>query len=137
MCDTCGCNVTEDNFHLLHEMPAHGGAIDVLQKLPTANDHQAQHDRDDKPAKYPVMFRAADVVLLSKCDLLAILDDFEPARAESALRALGRDTPMIRVAARRQPDIGDWLAWLRTELLGRRRQQVQRTHAHPLASLPA
>ena len=33
---------------------------------------------DDKPAKYPVMFRAADLVLLTKCDLLPVLDDFKP-----------------------------------------------------------
>ncbi|GAG39956.1 unnamed protein product, partial [marine sediment metagenome] len=32
---------------------------------------------DDKPAKYPVMFRAADLVLLSKSDLLDVLDDFD------------------------------------------------------------
>ena len=32
---------------------------------------------DDKPAKYPVMFRAADLVLLTKTDLLPVRpDDF-------------------------------------------------------------
>ena len=36
---------------------------------------------DDKPAKYPVMFRAADLVLLTKSDLLPVLDDFDPVRA--------------------------------------------------------
>ena len=39
---------------------------------------------DDKPAKYPVMFRAADLLLITKSDLLGVLDDFEPARAERA-----------------------------------------------------
>ena len=33
---------------------------------------------DDKPQKYPVMFRAADVLLLSKCDLLGVLPEFYP-----------------------------------------------------------
>ena len=33
---------------------------------------------DDKPAKYPVMFRAADLVLLSKSDFLDMIDDFDP-----------------------------------------------------------
>ena len=68
---------------------------------------------DDKPAKYPVMFRAADLVVLSKADLLDVLDDFVPARAEAALRALGRDTPVLRTATRRRPDLGGWLDWLR------------------------
>jgi len=75
---------------------------------------------DDKPAKYPVMFRAADLVVLSKADLLEVLDDFDPARAAAALRALGRDTPMIRSAARRAPELWLWLAWLEQELAGRR-----------------
>ena len=64
---------------------------------------------DDKPAKYPVMFRASDLVVLSKTDLLGVLDDFDPARAAAALRALGGDTPMIRTASRRLPALGPWL----------------------------
>ena len=71
---------------------------------------------DDKPAKYPVIFRASDLVVLSKADLLDVLDDFDPARAAAALRALGRDTPIIRTAARRTPNIGPWLDWLEREL---------------------
>jgi hydrogenase nickel incorporation protein HypB len=71
---------------------------------------------DDKPAKYPVMFRAADLVVLSKADLLGVLEDFDPARAEAALRALGRDTPIIRTAARRAPALDTWLAWLEEQL---------------------
>lgn len=71
---------------------------------------------DDKPAKYPVMFRAADLVVLSKADLLGVLDDFDPARAAAALQALGRETPMIRTAARRAPALGPWLQWLEAEL---------------------
>jgi hydrogenase nickel incorporation protein HypB len=71
---------------------------------------------DDKPAKYPVMFRACDLVLLSKADLLEVLDDFDPARARAALRSLGRETPMLRTAARRSPAIGPWLEWLEQQL---------------------
>jgi hydrogenase nickel incorporation protein HypB len=71
---------------------------------------------DDKPAKYPVMFRAADLVVLSKADLLGVLEDFDPMRAEAALRALGRDTPIIRAAARRTPSLAPWLAWLEQQL---------------------
>jgi hydrogenase nickel incorporation protein HypB len=71
---------------------------------------------DDKPAKYPVIFRASHLVVLSKTDLLDVLDDFDPTRAAVALRALGRDTPMIHTAARRVPAIGPWLDWLEQEL---------------------
>ena len=42
---------------------------------------------DDKPAKYPVMFRAADAMLITKTDLLAVIDDVEPDRATRAFQA--------------------------------------------------
>jgi hydrogenase nickel incorporation protein HypB len=71
---------------------------------------------DDKPAKYPVIFRASDLVVLSKTDLLGLLDDFDPARAEAALAALGGGTPLIRTAARRAPMLGAWLDWLEFQL---------------------
>jgi hydrogenase nickel incorporation protein HypB len=66
------------------------------------------------------MFRASDLVVLSKSDLLGVLDDFDPTRAATALRGLGRDTPMIRTAARRTPAIGPWLDWLEQQLAARR-----------------
>jgi hydrogenase nickel incorporation protein HypB len=74
---------------------------------------------DDKPAKYPVMFRACDLVVLSKADLLDVLDDFDPLRAAAALSMLGRDTPMICTAARRTPRLQPWLDWLEQQLHAR------------------
>lgn len=79
---------------------------------------------DDKPSKYPVMFRAADLVVLTKSDLLPLLDDFEPQRAQRALQALGRQTPMIHTAARRAPSIAPWLEWLEGRLAARRTRRT-------------
>ena len=79
---------------------------------------------DDKPAKYPVMFRAADLVLLSKADLLPVLDDFDPVRAEDYLRHLASSVPFEQVAIKGGGDrLAPWLNWLRTEVTaqGRRR----------------
>jgi hydrogenase nickel incorporation protein HypB len=67
---------------------------------------------DDKPQKYPVMFRAADVVLLSKADLLEILPEFDPARAESSLRAIGSAVPVLRVSSRGTWGMRRWCDWL-------------------------
>ncbi|TVQ88180.1 MAG: hydrogenase accessory protein HypB [Chromatiaceae bacterium] len=249
MCDTCGCNITPGNAHLVRPDGPHGhtadgrAAVEVLQGLLGANDHQAAHNRehfddlgvlainlmsspgagktslleatiealgtelriaviegdletendaerirakgvpaiqiatgsachldahmvhtalhrldlgsidvlfienvgnlvcpasfdlgqhrnvtllsvpegDDKPAKYPVMFRAADLVLLTKTDLLAVLDEFEPARAESCLRALASTAPFLPVVARRgREDLAAWLDWLHTEVAAQR-----------------
>ena len=54
---------------------------------------------DDKPAKYPVMFRAADMMLLTKTDLLAVLDDFDTDQAERALRLVGSAAPVLHASA--------------------------------------
>ena len=71
---------------------------------------------DDKPAKYPVMFRAADLVLLTKSDLLEVLDDFDPEAAVRHVRNLASEAPVLGIAARRHIDIDGWLAWLREEV---------------------
>jgi len=69
---------------------------------------------DDKPAKYPVMFRAADLMLISKCDLLAVLDDFSPEKAEQHLRELGSHAPTLNLSAKSGMGIEQWLDWLKT-----------------------
>jgi hydrogenase nickel incorporation protein HypB len=71
---------------------------------------------DDKPAKYPVLFRTADLVLLSKCDLALHMDDFDPARAERCLRELASAAPVHSLSARKGTNLWPWLAWVRREL---------------------
>ncbi len=66
---------------------------------------------EDKPLKYPVMFRKADLVLLTKVDLLPHLD----FRVEAVLDALARVMPqpdVLRVSARTGEGVTDWIAWL-------------------------
>lgn len=67
---------------------------------------------DDKPAKYPVMFRTADLVLLSKADLLPVFDDFSSERAEGHIRALANDAEVLAVSARQSDQLAPWLGWL-------------------------
>ncbi len=71
---------------------------------------------DDKPAKYPIMFRAADLVVLSKSDLLPYLDDFDPGAAQAAVRALANDSPVLTLSARRGDGMENWLHWVQSEL---------------------
>jgi hydrogenase nickel incorporation protein HypB len=71
---------------------------------------------DDKPAKYPVMFRSADAVLISKTDLLQVLPEFSVARAESALRGLASQVPLLSVHTRSNAGIQPWLDWLHGQL---------------------
>ncbi len=71
---------------------------------------------DDKPAKYPVMFRASDLALITKADLLPHMDDFDPAQAEAAIRRLANAAPVFTLSARRHTGLASWADWLRSEL---------------------
>ncbi len=70
----------------------------------------------DKPSKYPVMFRSADLVVISKADLLPVLGDFDPDYATHCLRQLASVAPVLEVSAKTGAGIADWLDWVQTEL---------------------
>ncbi|MCB1724267.1 MAG: hydrogenase nickel incorporation protein HypB [Gammaproteobacteria bacterium] len=238
MCDSCGCNITPGNRHLVAEGEPGHQAIDVLQHLLSANDHAAAHNRehfdrhgvlaynlmsspgagktalleatlqalagefriaviegdletendaerirrhgvpaiqistgsachldahmvhhalhdldldaidllfienvgnlvcpasfdlgqhrnltllsvpegDDKPAKYPVMFRAADAVVFTKTDLLPVFDDFSIERATRYLRELASAAPVLNASVRSAQGLAAWLDWLRDDM---------------------
>jgi hydrogenase nickel incorporation protein HypB len=251
MCDTCGCNVTESNRHLLQEDG--GDTLSVLQNLLSENDHQAAHNRqqldahgvlavnlmsspgsgktalleatidtlagdyrigviegdletendarrirnkgvpaiqintgsachldahmlhkalhqidldtidilfienvgnlvcpasfdlgqhrnavllsvtegDDKPAKYPVMFRAADLMLMTKSDLLPHLPEFQPLRAIDALRDLASEVPVHGISVRTGEGLQQWIDWLRREISDQQARLQQGHTASP------
>lgn len=71
---------------------------------------------DDKPSKYPVMFRAADIMLLTKTDLLDVLDDFDTDKAEQNLRQLANSAPVMNLSAKRGDGINVWLQWIQQQV---------------------
>jgi hydrogenase nickel incorporation protein HypB len=66
---------------------------------------------DDKPMKYPDMFRAADLLLLNKIDLLPHVD-FDADRAEAAAREVNPAIESLRVSARTGEGLAGWYQWL-------------------------
>jgi len=86
---------------------------------------------DDKPAKYPVIFRAADLVLLTKSDLLPILDDFSPQKAEQNLRNLASAVPLYTVTVKSASALENWLNWLRAEVKAQRLRVVKGQTSQP------
>jgi hydrogenase nickel incorporation protein HypB len=86
---------------------------------------------DDKPAKYPVMFRAADLMLITKTDLLAVLDDFSVEKAERCQRALASDASVVPLSARSGAGLEAWLGWLETELARHAERLRQHQTVHP------
>ncbi len=80
----------------------------------------------DKPAKYPVMFRGAELVVISKADLLGVLDDFDPAYATDCVRQLANEAPVIEVSAKTGDGMSAWLDWVRDELRKVRQVEARR-----------
>ena len=66
---------------------------------------------EDKPLKYPVMFRSVEVVLVNKIDLLPYLDfDLELFRRN--LQQVNPGVEVIEVSARTGEGLDAWHAWL-------------------------
>ncbi len=66
---------------------------------------------EDKPLKYPDMFRAARLLLLNKCDLLPHLD-FDVAQAIAYAQRVNPGIQVIQLSARTGSGMDDWLAWI-------------------------
>src|ERR1700678_955091 len=67
---------------------------------------------EDKPLKYPVMFRSVDVVLLNKIDLVPHLDvDVDTYIAH--VREVNAEATILPISARTGAGMGAWFGWLR------------------------
>lgn len=66
---------------------------------------------EEKPLKYPVMFRAADVVVVNKVDLLPHLD-FELDLFLFNLNAVNPTAEVILASARTGQGVSEWCTWL-------------------------
>ncbi|VAX35257.1 [NiFe] hydrogenase nickel incorporation-associated protein HypB [hydrothermal vent metagenome] len=69
---------------------------------------------DDKIAKYPTIFRVADIVLLTKVDLLDALD-FNLDRVKEDLAKLNVNVPLVEFSSKTGQGIEQWLSWLKTK----------------------
>jgi hydrogenase nickel incorporation protein HypB len=70
---------------------------------------------EDKPLKYPHMFAAADVLLLSKMDLLPHVR-FDADRAVANALQVNPRLEVFRFSAHSGEGLGPWYAWLEREL---------------------
>jgi hydrogenase nickel incorporation protein HypB len=66
---------------------------------------------EDKPLKYPLMFRACELVLVNKVDLLPHLD-FDLEKFLHHLDAVNPGVPRLLVSARTGEGIEEWQNWL-------------------------
>jgi hydrogenase nickel incorporation protein HypB len=66
---------------------------------------------EEKPFKYPVMFRAAEVIVVNKIDLLPHLD-FDLDMFLDNLKAVNPTALVIQTSARTGQGVDEWCSWL-------------------------
>jgi len=66
---------------------------------------------DDKVAKYPLLFQCADIILLTKVDLLGILD-FDLAKVKADLAQVNTHAPLLHLSTKTGEGVTAWLEWL-------------------------
>jgi hydrogenase nickel incorporation protein HypB len=70
---------------------------------------------DDKPYKYPVMYRGVDVVLLNKIDVLDAFD-FDMDYFRRGVEALNPGLTFLPLSCKTGEGVAKWLTWLREEI---------------------
>jgi len=68
---------------------------------------------DDKPLKYPHVFRAASLMVLNKIDLLPYVP-FDASRCIEHARSIHPSLEVLRLSAATGEGLGAWCAWLRS-----------------------
>lgn len=66
---------------------------------------------EDKPVKYPLMFRQCEVALLNKVDLLPYLD-YDKDKAIDYIHQVHPDMPIFEISAQTEEGFEPWLEWL-------------------------
>jgi hydrogenase nickel incorporation protein HypB len=70
---------------------------------------------EDKPVKYPLMFRQCDITLLNKIDLLPYLD-YDKKMAVQYIHQIHPDMPVFEVSAKTEEGIQGWIDWLKRKV---------------------
>jgi len=70
---------------------------------------------DDKPVKYPHMFRASRLMILNKIDLLPHVS-FDVERCIDYARRINPDIEVLQLSATTGEGMNDWYVWLRRQV---------------------
>ena len=124
--------LTEGGCHLNATLVTHGlerlslDDVDVLlvenvgNPICPANFDLGEHHRlavlsvtegDDKPSKYPLLFKGAACVLITKCDLLEHTD-FDLDQATQDLRRVNPEAQVIRTETKNGGGMADLAQWI-------------------------
>jgi hydrogenase nickel incorporation protein HypB len=70
---------------------------------------------EDKPAKYPLMFRVCEVALLNKIDLLPYLD-YDENLAVDYIHQVHPHMPVFQISSRTEAGFEPWIEWLKNKI---------------------
>lgn len=70
---------------------------------------------EDKPLKYPLMFRVADAAILNKIDLLPYLD-FDAPLAVNNMKKVHPHLPVFEISAKTQDGFEPWIEWIKLKV---------------------
>ena len=77
---------------------------------------------DDKPLKYPAMFRRSSVMIINKIDLLGY-SNFDVDRVKENARKINPDLEIFETSCRTGDGLDEWYAWL-TGAVRRKREKT-------------
>lgn len=121
-----GCHLTAAHVQrALDELPVEDPDLLIIENVGNpicpANFDLGEHARiavlsvaegHDKPSKYPLLFRDAKLIVLSKCDLLPLVD-FDLAQARADLHRVNPAAAIFETSARVGRGIDQLAEWLR------------------------
>jgi len=78
---------------------------------------------DDKPLKYPGMFRRSGLMIVNKTDLLGT-SDFTMERVRENAKSINPDLDILEISCRNNDGIEEWYNWLRKYIKRARKKSV-------------
>jgi hydrogenase nickel incorporation protein HypB len=82
---------------------------------------------EDKPLKYPDMFRAATLMLLNKVDLLPYVE-FDVDKCIEYARRVNPDIEVMQISATKGDGVDNWLAWVKLNAVVARNERGSARH---------
>ena len=74
---------------------------------------------EDKPLKYPLMFRESHIALLNKIDLLPYLD-FDLSLAKKNITQIHPDMKIIDISAKTLEGFDHWISWIKEKVVSKK-----------------
>lgn len=71
---------------------------------------------DDKPAKYPLLFREAELMILNKIDLIPYTN-FNKRSFYKDLEKINRDLTVIETSCTKNEGLSDWFEWIEQKII--------------------